>query len=54
ADGWPAVRAETVFRTLAARYEPAAARIAAALLDEIALPPGNAVSAAGAEPTEGA
>jgi phenylacetic acid degradation operon negative regulatory protein len=54
ADGWPAVRAETVFRTLAARYEPAAARIAAALLDEIALPPGNAITAAGAEPTEGA
>jgi hypothetical protein len=28
-----------VFRTLAARYDPAAARIAAGLLDEITLPP---------------
>ncbi|GAA1298459.1 PaaX family transcriptional regulator C-terminal domain-containing protein [Pseudonocardia xinjiangensis] len=42
--GWPAVRAEKVFRTLAARYDPAAAGIAAGLLDEIALPPAAAGS----------
>jgi phenylacetic acid degradation operon negative regulatory protein len=55
ADDWPAVRAETMFRALAARYDPAAARIAAALLDEIALPPCERDHPAGsAEPTAGA
>jgi phenylacetic acid degradation operon negative regulatory protein len=41
-DDWPAVRAETVFRALAARYEPGAAQIAAALLDEITISPAPA------------
>lgn len=35
---WPAIRAEKLFRTLAARYEPAAAELAASVLDEIQLP----------------
>jgi phenylacetic acid degradation operon negative regulatory protein len=55
AEGWPAVRAEKVFRTLAARYDPAAARIAAGLLDEIALPSREHDQQAGsAQPTAGA
>jgi phenylacetic acid degradation operon negative regulatory protein len=32
---WPAIRAETLFRQLANHYDPAAARIAGDLLDEI-------------------
>jgi phenylacetic acid degradation operon negative regulatory protein len=34
-DGWPAIRAETVFHTLADRYEPSAAEIATSALDVI-------------------
>ena len=40
-DDWPAIRAESVFRALAARYEPTAARVAAEILDEIMLQPGT-------------
>lgn len=40
-DDWPAIRAESVFRALAARYEPTAARVAAEILDEITLQPGT-------------
>lgn len=32
---WPAIRAETVFRTLARRFEPTAAGLAAAILDTL-------------------
>lgn len=38
---WPAIRAESVFRALAARYQPTAARLAAEVLDEITLEPTN-------------
>ncbi len=36
--GWPGIRADHVFRALAARYEPVAQKIAAGLLDTIAVP----------------
>ncbi|TMR25201.1 PaaX family transcriptional regulator [Nonomuraea turkmeniaca] len=36
---WPAIRAETLFHTLARRYEPTAAKLAAAVLDELPLRP---------------
>jgi len=38
-DDWPAIRAETVFRTLARRFEPTADRIAAELLDTLPVRP---------------
>ncbi len=34
---WPAIRAETVFRTLARRYEPTAAGLAGAVLDTLSV-----------------
>lgn len=37
-DDWPAISAETCFRTLARTYEPVAARLAADLLDVMPLP----------------
>jgi phenylacetic acid degradation operon negative regulatory protein len=35
---WPAIRAEKLFHTLAHQYEPSAARVAEAVLDEIPVP----------------
>lgn len=35
---WPAIRAEQLFHRLSARYRPTAARIAAEIIDEVALP----------------
>jgi phenylacetic acid degradation operon negative regulatory protein len=34
---WPGIRAETVFHTLARRYQPSAATLAASVLDELPL-----------------
>jgi phenylacetic acid degradation operon negative regulatory protein len=42
ATDWPAIRAEQLFRDLAARYEDTAATIAQALMDEIPAPPPKA------------
>ncbi|WP_433443662.1 PaaX family transcriptional regulator [Nonomuraea sp. CA-141351] len=36
---WPGIRAETVFHTLAHRYEPSAATLATSVLDELPLRP---------------
>jgi phenylacetic acid degradation operon negative regulatory protein len=47
---WPAIRAESVFRALAARYAPAATRLAAGMLDEIAVPGAERRDRQGARP----